>query len=127
MIVRRRMSSQSFGPKIAAIQQRLISFKNIGYAAATHLRLTMSYPGAEILSTIVDHEDENMTVKNEREGTSVVAFLPRLTPGSSIAIENNITRSYHTNPANEHRGSLVDYNADTRWHACQACEIIHVN
>jgi hypothetical protein len=69
-----------------------ITLKNIGYASATHLRLTMSYPGAKILSTIVLHEDENMTVKNETEGTSVVAFLPRLTPGASLAINNSITR-----------------------------------
>jgi hypothetical protein len=85
-----------------------ISFKNIGYAPATHLRLTMSYPGAKILHTIVDHEEENMTVKNESEGTSVVTFLPRLTPGASIAISNSITRS---NP--RPGGPFIDYTTDT--------------
>ncbi len=68
-----------------------ISLKNIGYASATHLRLTMSYPEAEIIRTIPHYQNENMTLKLESL-TSVVAFLPRLTTGASISIDTNITR-----------------------------------
>ena len=70
-----------------------IILKNIGYAPATHLRLTMSYPGAKILPTIVRQADENMTIKNET-GTSVVAFLPRLTPNAIISIDTSIARRH---------------------------------
>jgi hypothetical protein len=58
--------------------------------AATHLRLTMAYPSAKILGTVIEHKDENMTVRNESEGNSVVAFLPRLAPAASISISVKI-------------------------------------
>lgn len=70
-----------------------MTLKNAGYTPATHLRLTMSYPGAENVHTIVGHEEENMTVKNETDPRSVVAFLPRLTPGASISIDNRVMRN----------------------------------
>ncbi|MGA9149177.1 MAG: hypothetical protein WBZ36_01260 [Candidatus Nitrosopolaris sp.] len=72
-----------------------ISVENIGYAPATHLRLTMSYPGVKNIRTIVNHEEENMTLKNESEGTAVVAFLPRLTPHGMVSINASI---YRNNP-----------------------------
>ena len=73
----------------------LITLKNIGYTPATHLRLTMSYPGAKIGTTIVRQADENMTIKNETR-TSVVAFLPRLTPNAIVSIDTNIARGINT-------------------------------
>jgi hypothetical protein len=69
-----------------------IFLTNKGFTPATHLRLTMSYPEAEILRDIPIYENENMTVKREILSSSVVAFLPRLTPGASISIDTNITR-----------------------------------
>jgi hypothetical protein len=71
-----------------------IIFRNIGYGPATHLRLTMAYPGAEILRTTVDQEDENMTFKYEKTsaGTSVAAFVPRLASGAIISISNGISK-----------------------------------
>ena len=45
----------------------------------------MSYPGVINIGTVIVHEDENITVKNQSQGT-VAAFLPRLTPGGSISI-----------------------------------------
>jgi hypothetical protein len=88
-----------------------ISLKNIGYAPATHLRLTISYPGAEILPTSIEHKEENMTVGYE--GTSVVAFLPRVTPGASISIDTSIFRnsSQGSNPIYSSL-PLVDYSSD---------------
>ena len=76
-----------------------ISFKNVGYAPATHLRLTMSYPGVLNIRTIIVHEDENMTVKNDSQGRSVVAFLPRVTSGGSISANTSIYRSHISPPS----------------------------
>lgn len=72
-----------------------ISLRNIGNAPATHLRLTMYYPGAKILPTIEHQVDENMTIKNQT-GTSVVAFLPRLTPNAIVSIDTSIWRNINT-------------------------------
>jgi hypothetical protein len=91
-----------------------LSLKNIGYSPATHLRLTMSYPGAKVLGTTIDHEDENMTVKSERSTSSVVAFLPRLTPQASISIDTSITRNSAQSHNNDNTSflPLVDYDSD---------------
>jgi hypothetical protein len=90
-----------------------ISLKNNGYAPATHLRLTMSYPGAKIGRTSVDHKDENMTVKNESEGTSVVAFSPRVTSGGSFSVDTSINR---TPPSNSSRANfpLADFGSNKK-------------
>jgi hypothetical protein len=75
-----------------------IYLKNIGYSPATHLRLTMSYPYAKILGTIIEHADENMTALTYDTpgkgsgGNSVVAFLPRLVSGASVSIGTDIAR-----------------------------------
>jgi hypothetical protein len=92
-----------------------ISLKNIGYTPATHLRLTMSYPEAEIIRNIPNYENENMTVKRESLTSSVVAFLPRLTPGASISIDTNITRkSTHSfvvaSPLADYSNNIRDYS-----------------
>jgi hypothetical protein len=88
----------SVGPSFLNNMNYTIHFSNIGYGSATHLRLTMSYPGANMVHTIVDQQEENMTVKNETRvltngynKTSVVAFLPRLASGASISINNGIS------------------------------------
>ena len=92
-----------------------ISFKNVGYAPATHLRLTMSYPGVYLIRTIINQEDENMTLENE--GTSVVAFLPRLTPGVSISLNTAIYRN-----SKDCNGTsdlpLADYTSNTLDYSC---------
>lgn len=88
-----------------------ISLKNTGFTPATHLRLTISYPGAKIFRTIVNHEDENMTVKNESEGTSVVAFLPRLTPGAGILVNASIYRN-QADYTNKLSRPLADYSSN---------------
>jgi hypothetical protein len=83
-----------------------ISFKNIGYVPATHLRLTMSYPGVYLIHTIINQEDENMTLKNE--GTSVLVFLPRLTPGDSISVNASI----YTNHMLKSALPLADFSSN---------------
>jgi len=87
-----------------------ISLKNIGYAPATHLRLTMSYPGVYLIRTIMNHEDENITVESER--TSVVAFLPRVTSGGSISINAIVYRP--SMPVNASAYSLSDFGSNIR-------------
>jgi hypothetical protein len=77
-----------------AVTHYNISLSNVGYTSATHLRLTMSYPRAEILHTIVGQADENMSIKNESGNQyhypSVVAFIPRLTHGARVTIETSV-------------------------------------
>lgn len=66
-----------------------ISISNTGSTPATHLRLTIHLPdhsGAKISYNTL-YENENMTVKKERLMSSVVAFLPRLTPGGRVSID----------------------------------------
>ena len=64
-----------------------ISLKNIGYTPATHVRMTIYYPAAKFFPYKIVYKNENMTVRNENS-SSVVAFLPRLTPGGSVSIYN---------------------------------------
>jgi hypothetical protein len=87
-----------------------IALKNVGYSPATHLRLTMSYPGANIIRYTRHHEDENMTLTTEKLTSSVVAFLPRLTSGSSISIDINISRRSIEQLSNYAARPLGDYS-----------------
>ena len=93
----------------APLGVEFLSEHNNGYAPATHLRLV----APKILRTIVNHEDENMTVKYEREGTSVVAFLPRVTSGGSFSVDTSI---YRTPPSNPLRAnfSLADFGSNIK-------------
>lgn len=77
-------------PAVVQYTNYTISLKNIGSVPTTHLRLTMAYPNAKILGTVIEYEDENMMVRNESEGNSVVAFLPRLASAASISINVEI-------------------------------------
>jgi len=89
---------------------------NVGYTPATHLRLTMSYPGARILDNSIHHQSENMTLENS--SSSVVVFLPRLTPGASISIDTYITRNESdardiTDERSSRIPGLIDYEENT--------------
>jgi hypothetical protein len=86
-----------------------IVLKNVGYSPGTHLRLTMSYPSANIIGYTTHHEDENMTLTTEKLTSSVVAFLPRLTSGSSISIDTNISRRSEDLLNNNRTTALGDY------------------
>jgi hypothetical protein len=70
----------------SGILTNTVFLKNIGYAPATHLRLTMHYPRTMTLHYTTEYENENMTVNNDRQTSSLVAFLPRLTPGGNVSI-----------------------------------------
>jgi hypothetical protein len=64
-----------------------IAIKNVGYQAATHLRLIMSFPRSNAFNVI--HMGENMTLVKYANG--MVAFLPRLATGAGISIDMNIS------------------------------------
>lgn len=65
-------------------------FTNTGYSPATHVRLTISYPGAKIIRSNLEYNNENATLEQQNQNSSLVEFIPRLTPGASVRVNTTI-------------------------------------
>jgi hypothetical protein len=88
-------------------------FTNTGYSPVTHVRLTISYPGAKIISTKLEYNNENVTLpKNQTQSSVVYLYVPRLTAGGSIRVNTTIDTS-KTGVSNFSQVSEFSFNLTT--------------
>jgi hypothetical protein len=97
-------------PALSDTTKYMTDFTNTGHSQASHVRLTLFYPGTTIIGNSTIYKNENMTVKAEAP-SSLAVFLPRLASGGHIKIMTLIKGI-----VNPHRNAdvsnLGDYGSD---------------
>jgi hypothetical protein len=84
-------------------------FANNGKSPATHLRITLSYPDANIIKNSTEYRSENMTLRNENcypknnNCNSFIAYIPRLASGAMIILDTTVNGSIS-------RYDFIDYS-----------------